>query len=161
MVKTSYNGKLVMSGYYTDTTDGSGDITITLADTPRDINAIMLFCNDEEVIPEVQSTSGTTLVVRFYTIKYDKPSTTVTDANNLPGGVTAQGAKQNTDSTGPGAAMGASAGGPNYSYVAHVHGVSHEYEHSHNVTGYSTTNAAGVAYTAQAVEVMVIYARNS
>lgn len=154
-----YSDEIICMEYNTGTTDGAGDLDVTLDYTPTDANGIMLYCNDPDVVPINQGLAGAVLTIRFYKRYYEKPSTTDTDAENLPGGVTKQGAKQNTDAGGAGAPIGLPGGGPNYSFVDHVHGVSFQYTHSHDITSFTTTDVAITTLATTAVTVSIMYVR--
>lgn len=151
-----YSTKMDLMGYYTDTTDGAGDIDITLADTPVSVNSIVLFTNNQTLVPKIQGLVGAVLTVRFFKRRYEKVDTTDTDAENLPGGVTKRATKQTTDAfSAP--SSGGPGGGPNNSTSSHTHGVSFQYSHSHVISSFAATASTLVAYATQAVTIMVFY----
>ena len=153
---TSYKGYTGLTEYHSDTTDVSGDITITLAETPTSVNHVAVFSPDATYFPKIQSVGTNEVVVRFYTIDNEEISIARLP-ENLPGGVTAQDARFETGTTTNFSGnLGASSSTNKY----HTHRVEFQYEHSHALTGigFTETNVAWTAATTTAVTCVVIYA---
>jgi len=155
-IMTSFSGKQLHMEYFTGTTDGSGDLTVVLSSTPvNTANQFIINSNTEGVIPKVKSITGTTLVVTFNKFQYSKMSSTATDADNVPDGVTATGTIQNTSASSSGntlidASASVTTGG-------HVHAVEHQYIHSHDVSTFATTDKTVEVSTSLAVSLTVLY----
>ena len=155
---TTFSGKKLHMEHFTGTTDGSGDLTVTLSSTPA--NTVTQFIVDSKttnVIPKVQSITGTSLVVRFYKFQYSKMASTATDAGNLPTGVTSAGVVSSTSTAPTG---GNVITGTPYWYstpAGHAHEIKKQYIHTHNITS-TTTDTTQAVFGSGAVELLVLYA---
>jgi len=136
-------------------TNVNGQGTIGLAATPVADNTLMLYVQATARIAEFISRSGTNVTFAIRKLVYDKPSTTATDALELPSGVSAQSSKQNTDANS--GFSGAPGGGP-ACYEAHSHGVSYQYTHSHTITTNFTTTAMPMAASESSLTLVCLYA---
>ena len=141
-------------------TDGSGRATVVLAATPVADAAIMCWCQTSRRHVSFVSRSGTSLIVEFYKLAYDKTDSPITGAlSNLPSGVTEAAAKGSTDGTNVANTLdGDSGGGASSKYLvansAHTHALSNIYQHNHTPT-FTTTNLA--LATSEALTLVVIY----
>jgi len=153
---TTFSSKKLHMEHFTGTTDGSGDLTVSLSSTPANTaTQFVVYSNTANVVPKVQSITGASLVVRFYKFQYDKMSSTATDADNVPSGVSATGTKQNT-----------TAGGTadivyyvdNVSQQAHIHAVPFQYVHSHNISTFTATDMTVAMANSLPVELLILYA---
>jgi len=89
MGTNNYAGKWIqMDSFTSQTTDGSGQITVTLNKTPTADDSIILQCSGVAgAFAEFTSRSGTSLVVTIRS-KYDKATSTNATLSSLPSGVT-------------------------------------------------------------------------
>jgi len=142
---------------FSGNTDANGDLTCTTAQMPLQ-NGVIAYTNNTKYIVKIPSISGTATKVRFYTIDYDKATQTAKETDNLPSGVSQQTSKQNTAADAGG---GLGIGGVNRPTLVHVHGVSFQYQHTHSVTNFTTTDATLTAIgNGVAVNAVLIYASN-
>jgi hypothetical protein len=90
MGTNNYAGKWIqMDSFTSQTTDGSGQITVTLNKTPTADDSIILQCSGVAgAFAEFTSRSGTSLVVTIRS-KYDKATDTNATLGTLPASVTA------------------------------------------------------------------------
>jgi len=150
MADNNYAGNvLTMESFTAQTTDGSGDITVTLQNAPVADDAIIV--NLQGVAGAfAQFKSRTTTAVTFTVFqKYDKTTGvdgTTAHLTDLPAGITEQNAKVSTDTfTGSNAGNGVNS---SIGSTGHSHGVSHSYTHGHDLmeqsaTALSTLNSTG------------------
>jgi hypothetical protein len=136
--------------FLNQTTDGSGNINLTLSRTPTSINNISVFIGNAGYLSYATNLVGTTLTVIVRKTQYDRTDTATPSAENLPSGVTKQTTKQSTDSaTAGGQGEGTQAQG----IGTHSHGVSFEYAHTHS---YTSTDLP-IAATQAGLNFSVIY----
>jgi len=154
---TDLAGNVFNMEYFTDTTDGSGQITVTLSNTPTHDNAVMVFCKTAKRLISNVSRTGAALTITIRKMTYDKTDDPITGAlSNLPAGVTEQSTKQNTDSANGYSSDHCTAGAQSPRLpVSHAHGVSHIYEHDHT-PGYTATDLP--LATSESITVVIGYA---
>lgn len=131
---TDYAGKiLTMESFTAQTTDGSAELDLTLQDTPSDDNNIYIFCGTAGYIAQFSSRTAKVVTVVVKKLVYDKIDDPITgNLGNLPGGVTEQSTKQNTDAGGGSSQDNPEAGSGNSAIPNHAHGLSYIYRHDHS-----------------------------
>ena len=156
MADNDYSGEiLTMESFTSQTTDGSGDITVVLQNTPIADDAILVNLQGVAgAFAQFQSRTGTSVTFRVYQ-KYDKATSANVTLGSLPVGVTAQSTKQSTDS-GTGTSGDRSSTGSVDISGAHTHGVSFEYTHTHEIDSTGTTLSA--LATTGSITLVVTYA---
>lgn len=165
---------------FTGTTDGSGEMTVTLSRAPAHLAGC--FCmvgEDERVIAPISvgGTGGKVLTLRKRKLKYDKPQDSHTDhtgaveSSTAPSGIAVSSSAQHTGdtapaatSTGPGATTApvggaagdavVSVGGVTTTVDAHHHSMDFLYDHKHKLTFDSTSLELAVS---EATRVLVLY----
>ena len=158
---TTYDRTKIHYEYFTDTTDGSGDIIVTLEANPAATKSILLYSSTVNAQPAIQSLSTNQLTIRFYKYQYSKTDTATTTLNSLPGSVSSQSTKQNTsgDPAGASPTVNSDASPTFHPFTQpHVHGVSFQYIHDHALSVGSTPGVSLAALTSTVVKIAVIYA---
>ena len=142
MARTDFAGNTyTIEAYDTLTTNGSGEITVELVNTPVDDKAILVNLQGIDAFARFSSRTGKN--VTFKVLVYEKASAVSGGSlTGLPVGVTEQSSKQNTDSAASenvNSGTGASAGQGIADSFSHGHGVSFEYSHGHDTITHSNT----------------------
>jgi len=156
MATNDYSGNVcTMESFTAQTTDGSGNIDLTVQSTPAADDAIILYCNTPGYVVEFDSRTAKVITVLITKLGYHKVNNPVTGSlGNLPGGVTEATAKANTDS-----GVGADSNcveGVDGQTGSHVHGLSYTYRHDHTL-GYTLTDMP-VADTQGGLTITIVYA---
>jgi hypothetical protein len=135
MATIDYAGyDFTMEAYTGQSTDGNGEVVITLQNAPVDANCIVVQINgNKKRIAEIKSLAGANATVVIRKMLYDRTDTAVASAVNLPASVTVATTIQNTDTYSPDANRADSGTAVNAS-PAHAHQVSFQYAHAHNYT---------------------------
>ena len=156
MVDNDYAGSsITMESFTAQTTDGSGDITVTLQNAPTADDAIMVNLQGVAGAFAQFKTRTTTSVTFTVFQKYDKIDTTITGSlSNLPAGVTEATSKGATDSGGGGSINAVD--GVTHSTGNHTHGLSTTYQHNHTAT--VTATALSTLNTTADITLVVTYA---
>jgi len=136
MANNDYSGEvLTMESFTAQTTNGSGDITVTLQNTPVADDAIMVNLQGVAgAFAQLQTRTGTSATFRVYQ-KYDRTDTTaggtVTD---LPTSVTTDTTTGGPSFTtgGSGSTTDASTGSRSFAPANHTHGVQISKISNHN-----------------------------
>lgn len=154
MATNNYHSKtFTMESFTAQTTDGSGNIDLTLQETPTDDSSIYIFCGTKGYIAKFDSRTAKVVTVLITKLKYDKTDDPITGVlSNLPTNVTEATAKTATDSA-TGAYTGRDVGGTT---GAHTHGLSKIYQHAHT-PGFTSTSLV-VADTQGGLTITIAYA---
>jgi len=154
---TNYSGYTTAMESFTINTDINARGTVGLSGTPVADGAVILCCNGTAAAryAEFISRSGTAVVIQIRKLRFDKPYTTESGVNNLPGGVSSTSSKFNTDTVD--SASGAPGGGP-AAVNGHNHGVSYQYGHSHTISTFATTTCP-LATSESNIGVLCVYAK--
>ncbi len=144
-----------MESFTAQTTDGSGNIDLTLQEDPAADDAIMLYCNIPGYIVEFDSRASKVVTILVTKMSYDKTDTTITgNLSNLPTNVTESSTQFSTDIAG-GAQVSAGEGGARPTGT-HSHLISYMYRHDHT-PGFTETNMT-IAASQGGLTITVIYA---
>jgi len=162
MANNDYSGAiLTMESFTAQTTDGSGDITVTLQNTPVADDAIIVNLQGVAgAFAQFKERTGTAVTFTVFQ-KYDKTDNSAGSVNNLPTGVTTDtttGGPTFTSSTVTGTQeRGASTGsGANTKTHSHTTQISKISDHSHTATGTVLTALASTG----SITLVVSYAFN-
>ena len=151
---TNYASKtLTMESFTAQTTDGSGELDLTLQETPMEDSSIYIFCGTKGYIAKFDSRTAKVVTVLITKLNYDKTDDPITGAlSNLPGSVTEATAKTATDGA-TGGFVGRNTGG---STGTHTHGLSKTYQHDHT-PGFTSTGLE-VADSQAGLTITIAYA---
>lgn len=139
MTTIDYAGTIFTMESFSQSTDGSGDIVVTLANTPQDNQAILVFCQTPTRIVEFVSRSGANVTLRVRKAVYDRSDTGVGGTiNNTPSGITISDASSigtsSAASGNVGSSTGASGGQGIMDTFSHAHSFTQISDHDHSYT---------------------------
>ena len=151
---TDYSGNIHNMETFSDTTDGSGEITVSLSHTPIDDSTIVAFTHTAKRVVEFVSRTGTSVTLKFRKLVYDRTDTGVGGTvNNVPSGVSISDASTISTSVVGSSYGDSSTGGA--STNAHSHTIAAIFDHDHSYTETDLPLAAS-----EVVSVAVIYAES-
>lgn len=149
MATVDYAGDVFTMESFTGTTDGSGDLVVNLANTPKGDASIVVFCTTALTTVEFVSRSVAAVTLRFRNLKYDKTDrggAGVGSVDNEPVGVNLITAASYSTSA-VGTAVNDSSG--QTTSPPHSHTVDSMFQHDHTftVTNIPIVNTGAVAVT--------------
>lgn len=137
MTDVNYAGQIyTMEAFTSQNSDGSGEITVTLQNTPVDDTAILVFCGNQKRLAEFKSRIGANVTMVIRKMAYDKTNSPITGVlSNLPAGVTEATTLQSPGSSATGVAVNDSSGQQTApAFHTHSTTISFEYRHNHTPT---------------------------
>lgn len=142
--------------YFTgQSTDGSGEVVLSLTRTPADINNIMVYCSKDDRYAVVSGLSTADLTVTVYKTSYQKVSAITGALSNLPASVSEATTIQAPGSNSSGSATNDGSGGTTANVHSHTTSISHIYQHDHPFT--EATSALDLATSESSLGFIVIY----
>lgn len=158
MATNDYANQVVtMESFTSQTTDGSGELDLTVQETPAADDAIIIFCGTAGYIAEFGSRAAKVITVVVKKLKYDKTNDPITgNLGNLPGSVSESASKIATDAGGGSSQDNPFAGGGDSALPGHTHGLSYIYQHDHTPT--YTETAIPLATSQAGIDITIMYA---
>ncbi len=150
MATIDYAGDTFTMESFTGTTDGSGDLVVNLANTPKGDASILVFCTTALTTVEFVSRATAAVTLRFRNLKYDKTDqggAGVGSVVNPPASVNLITGSSYSTSTAS-AVVATTTGGQSFT-EAHSHTVDSMFQHDHDftVTNLPIVNTGAVAVT--------------
>lgn len=147
------------------TTDGSGNITLTLTRTPTSINNVAVQCLNAGYTAFASALTDTSLTILVKKLKYDKPTTIATNTTlaNMPSGVSSDSTASGFTITSTDCSAESNNGGNNttnnFASKDHTHNVTIDkvITHSHGVDVTFTETDLPTAISVSGLNFMVIY----
>ena len=154
---TEYKGLLHFETF-DSATNPSGDLVAVLEAIPTGSQSIFMHSNTSGCIPAFQGLTGSSLTVRYWTVRYDKPTDTGSTISNLPSGISSCGSLAATDAGGSTKSDGGAPGtGHAQADGTHAHNFAYQYTHSHVGSVFTLTNNGSAAIGSVAINLSVIY----
>lgn len=139
-------------------TDGSGDVVLTLSRTPTNDASCFVVCNNSLRVARFQSRSGAALTVRVRKMAYDRATLGSDTVTGQPAGVTLRTSTAGvTTSAAQSAGINPTAGvgGTSADDATHTHTFNELWQHTHTVT--QTETSQPVAASESSLNFVVIY----